>query len=208
MDKNTQEKIFEPFFTTNSEQGGTGLGLFVVHNIITSHQGVILCNSIPDKSTEFKIILPLIEKKEESISKSSEILKLQQSDKKYKILVIDDNLRILRLIEKGLTSVNMVVCAKNSPKEGLEEIKKQDFDLILTDYSMRDLNGLNIAIHAHQKKFHIPIIVITGLLDIDIIEAKQTHLIDDYILKPVTIQTLTEKIYQYLNFSEKKKRKS
>ena len=56
ISKNNIDKIFDPFFTTNRAKGGTGLGLNVIYNIITSRlNGTIVCNSQEGEGTEFII---------------------------------------------------------------------------------------------------------------------------------------------------------
>ena len=60
MDKRVQDRIFEPFFTTRRGRGGTGLGLYVIYNVITQKLGgSIRCNSEPGKGTEFVVNFPV-----------------------------------------------------------------------------------------------------------------------------------------------------
>jgi signal transduction histidine kinase len=58
MDENAIQKIFDPFFTTNSDLGGTGLGLYVTHNLVESLRGRIEVESEPGKGSTFRLILP------------------------------------------------------------------------------------------------------------------------------------------------------
>jgi signal transduction histidine kinase len=62
MDERTIERIFEPFFTTKGVGDGTGLGLSVVHGIITRHGGTITVRSKPGEGSEFTLTLPAITK--------------------------------------------------------------------------------------------------------------------------------------------------
>ena len=60
VSKNNLSKIFDPFFTTNREKGGTGLGLNIIYNIVTSTlKGTMECSSIENEGIKFTIILPL-----------------------------------------------------------------------------------------------------------------------------------------------------
>jgi signal transduction histidine kinase len=56
MDADTKDQIFTPFFTTKAAEEGTGLGLYIVRNIIKNHDASIRCESEPDKGTSFTIL--------------------------------------------------------------------------------------------------------------------------------------------------------
>jgi CheY-like chemotaxis protein len=202
MDKETIARIFDPFFTTKSAKGGTGLGLFVVQNIIASHRGAILCNSTPGKYTEFRIILPLAEK---SLEQSEKAITRQMpvTGHPIRILIADDNPRILKLLEKGLSVSGNTVAAFDSPLSAFEQLKQNQFDILVTDSSMKDLTGIGLSTKARQLYPSMPIIIITGLLDRTIIEAKQSHIIDNYLVKPITIQALEMEIYRLVFSPEK-----
>ena len=61
MDRATLDRVFEPFFTTKGVGSGTGLGLSVVHGIITSHSGTITVRSKPGEGSEFILSLPALD---------------------------------------------------------------------------------------------------------------------------------------------------
>ena len=198
MDEQTAAHIFEPFFTTKASSGGTGLGLFVVQNIIASHRGSITCESIPGKMTEFRIILPLAERSIETDPLKT-LKKIPHSDMPVSILLVDDNIRVLKLLEKGLSVGKNTIQPSDSGLEALNLLKAKHFDILVTDYSMKDISGIGLAIKVRQLYPSMPIIIITGLLDRSIIEAKQTHIIDNYLVKPITVQTLAAEIYRLVS---------
>ena len=71
MDEQVQERIFDPFFTTKSAGHGTGLGLWVVHGILKSHEAGILVHSTPGTGTEFKVFFPAARPKPSTLSAAS-----------------------------------------------------------------------------------------------------------------------------------------
>nr|MCR5288872.1 response regulator [Treponema sp.] len=200
MSPEVMSQIFTPFFSTKTNNGGTGLGLFVVQNIIVSHSGVIYCDSIPHKYTQFHIILPSAlpptDKDEDE--------PLHERDSAYEsrhvhVLLVDDNPRILKVLEKGLVQNGNTVRTVEDSTQVKSLMLQEHFDILITDDSMKELSGVDLAGIIRRTLPDVPIIVLTGLLNTSIIEAKQNHIIDDYLVKPVTIHTLLTKIYELLS---------
>lgn len=196
MDEATEARIFDPFFTTKGEKGGTGLGLSVVQNLLSSHQGYIFETSKVSKGSAFYLVLPLasvkIEAKEESRTS------LENKRLEAKVLLVDDNKRVLKMVEKGLKFNNLEVSSFTNPEDALETLKSEKFDLIITDDFMNEMNGLSFAMQAKQLYPNIPIIIVTGMLRSQVIEAKQNHIISEYLFKPIEIKTLINTINSLL----------
>ncbi len=195
MSPQVMDKIFDPFFTTKSK--GTGLGLFVVQNIITAHRGVILCDSSEGKSTEFKILLPAALSNAGSPQGAgpAESAVTEQYCSGLNVLIVDDNRRVLKVLQKGLEQYQNNVTSLDSSTEALKLLESQKFSILITDNSMKDLTGIDLAIKARQLNPDMPIIIITGFLTRAVIEAKQTHIIDDYYVKPLIMQQLISAVY-------------
>ncbi len=118
MDEETKKKIFEPFYTNKEEHGGTGLGLTMVYNIITQHNGFIDFYSEVDRGTTFNLYFPLMEKKGVKV-KSDEynVIKGEGS-----ILVVDDE-KIMREVAKSiLEECNYKVFEARNGGRGLKKI--------------------------------------------------------------------------------------
>lgn len=157
------KNVFDPFFTTKTVGSGTGLGLFIVHQIITNHKGSIDVTSIEGHGTEFTLNFPLptslVPKVEEP--DLSPILK-KFSNQKRSLLVIDDEIFILNLFEELLSEI-FDVQIENDPSKVYDIVKEKRFDLIICDAKMPKLNGTKILKGLRKDlKIDTPIIIMTG----------------------------------------------
>lgn len=192
MDEETMSRIFDPFFTTKATTGGTGLGLSIVQNIVDSHNGAITVSSRKGEGTAFTIILPIIQ--EEPQKSGSERKRNSGIAEDMKILLVDDNPKVLKLLEKGLKMAGFEVDCRINPLEAAEELKLNSYNLLVSDDHMKEISGLELAKKAKQTSPEIKIIILTGMLRREIIEARQVGLIDDYMIKPTSISSLIEKM--------------
>ncbi|MBN1626614.1 MAG: transporter substrate-binding domain-containing protein [Deltaproteobacteria bacterium] len=145
MDSDTMDKIFEPFFTTKDTGKGTGLGLATVYGIVKQNNGFINVYSEPGQGTTFRIYLPghegdITEVRPEHIEKSVE-------GRGETVLVVEDEISILSLIEKILTSYNYRVLTARTPSEALQKAESQagKIDLLITDVVLSEMNGRELA---------------------------------------------------------------
>ena len=137
------QRIFEPFYTTKGSKS-SGLGLSSSYGIITKHQGDILVKSALNKGTTFTIILPLATsidlKKGKRLSKDKAIAK-----GRIKFLIIDDEISILKMMEMWFENSEVEIYTANTAEKGLQTILGQWFDVILCDYGIDDMNGLEVG---------------------------------------------------------------
>ncbi|MEM8572786.1 MAG: ATP-binding protein, partial [Pseudomonadota bacterium] len=133
-----QSRIFEPFFTTKEVGEGTGVGLAFSHRIIQSHDGVLELVSAAGKGTSFFVRLSAAANAEERV---------QASDRKtsvvgvQSVLVVDDEEGVARLLEDVLMEDGFIVSMTTSPREALELASTREFDVILSDFKMPDMDG-------------------------------------------------------------------
>lgn len=202
MDEITLSNIFDPFFTTKSEAGGTGLGLFIVQNIVAVHRGFVLVESQCGVGTTFRLILPTIAAKTEKKEQPKHLETVKDfKPANISILVVDDNSKVLKVLEKGLKKEGFIVKALGTPLEALEELEHRNYNIIITDDFMKDMSGLSLAQKVKQTNQELPIIVLTGLLRKEIVEAKQSHMISEYLVKPIAICSMVEVINDILGKS-------
>jgi signal transduction histidine kinase len=145
MDPTTLEKIFEPFFSTKTIGRGTGLGLATVYGIVKQNQGFINVYSEPERGTTFKIYFPrVIGKSVEILSEGATDIALGNSET---VLLVEDEIAILRMVERLLKQLGYQVLAVQSPLEAIAMAKRhpEKIDVLLTDVVMPELNGKDLA---------------------------------------------------------------
>jgi PAS domain S-box-containing protein len=191
------ERIFEPFYTTKNVDEGTGLGLSVVHGIIQSLKGDISVESIPYTSTEFKILLPVLENAEASAAPPGFVNPAQSSGH---ILCVDDEEPVLEVLRIMLEDLGYDVSPFTDSQTALQAFRNNpdSFDLILTDHTMPKLTGLELAEQCLALRENTPVILQTGYsesVNPMILDQKR---ISGYIMKPANKNELSEKISYHL----------
>lgn len=197
MDDETLERIFEPFFTTKPVSKGTGLGLSVVHGIIQSHGGEILVNSIPGKGSVFRVYLP-----ENKSLDRPEVEKLPDfSYGKEKVMIVDDEKAILGMMQKMLTGFDYRVEIYHDGNDALKAFKTDpdSYDLVITDFSMPNITGLNLAEQIHNLSKKVPVMIMTGYGDDFDKESQKKYGIKYIFRKPLTMQVLVTEIRKVLD---------
>ena len=162
MDDETQAKIFDPFFTTREVGQGTGLGLSTVFGIVQDHEGGIKVSSEADKGTTFEVFLPLAEGPVETLPESR--ANVEDYAGTENILFVDDEKSIRNSVRSCLEGVGYNVTAVADGQEALDIFAKDfdRFDLVLTDLTMPDMTGEQLANALLKLRPDIPIILCTG----------------------------------------------
>lgn len=160
MSKDVLERIFEPYFTTKKVGEGTGMGLAVVHGIIKGYDGDIQVYSEPGNGTTFNVYLPRIYKDVKTDGRTP--VKIEKGDER--ILLVDDEDQIARMLEQMLASLGYRVRAVSDPIEALEifENTPQAFDLVITDMTMPKITGDLLARELMKIRPEIPVILCPG----------------------------------------------
>jgi signal transduction histidine kinase len=176
-EKNLQ-KIFDPYFSTKVKETGSGLGLYVTYGIIKAHNGHVEVSSMIGKGTTFDVYLPAFE--------PAVAEKLIPAEKI--ILLIDDEVMLRDLLAEMLESNGYNVIKVGSGSEALriltEEIKA---DLVIVDFNMPDMNGLETVQKIRGLNFKMPIILSSG----------STGLEDQLNLKEAGITATLTKPYEF-----------
>ena len=162
IEKDLIQHIFEPFFTTKEVGKGTGLGLSVVHGIVKSHNGFILCDSKLNEGTTFTIILPTTTSQIMPQKIAEEHLKIPRG--KEKLLVVDDESGILETVKETLSSYGYKVLTAESAEQALEvySSQKNKIKLVLLDLNMPGRGGKKCLSDLLTINDHAKVIMTSG----------------------------------------------
>ena len=201
--------VFEPFKQTHGQNasiyGGTGLGLSIVKRLVEMMNGSISLESQVGKGTKFTISLPNIELANNSISQKNDALFINRNTKfkKSKVLLVEDIESNRKVIEGYLQDSNLQIFEAYNGRIALEMLNEQNFDLILMDIQMPELDGASASIQIKQNEKHkeIPIIVITAYASKNDAIEFQTFA-EGYLSKPMTKTTLIKEIAKFIPLEE------
>ena len=199
MDKDILEKIFEPFFTTKEQTKGTGLGLSMVYGIIKQHNGYVYVYSEKGKGTTFKLYFPAVD--EEAVTQSETKAENLSKHGTERILVVEDEEMVRNMLSEILEKHNYHVISAENTTDALSIAKKEknNIDLLLTDVVMPKMNGKELF---HEIKTIIPNISVLYMSGYTYNVIAQHGILDygtNFLQKPFTISSLTEKVREVLD---------
>lgn len=185
-------RVFDPFFTTKPKGEGTGMGLAVVHGIVSSLRGAIHVESKVKEGARFDVFLPTIEDPEMLVPAPADALPVG----KERILYVDDEVFQTDMLKQmlGLLGYQVTVCNQSPAALDLFRQDPCAFDLVITDMIMPELTGDRLAVEMLKLRPDLPIILATGY-SARITEAKAKALgIRAYALKPLVMEKLAKMI--------------
>ena len=198
MNRITMEKIFEPYFTTKPKGKGTGLGLSVIHGIMKSCGGEITVYSEPDQGTSFHLYFPVIEGK--YLVSERDVAK-QIPTGHEKILLVDDEEIIVKMERIMLEKLGYQITSFTDSQEALQAFRTtpDSFDLLITDLTMPQLTGIQLASEVNAIRADLPIILLSGFSETMNAEKAKSLGIREYIMKPVIKKELAQVIRKVLD---------
>ena len=203
ISKDKQKDIFEEFSQEHSQiekkYGGTGLGLAISKRITHLLNGEISLESEPNNGSEFTLIIPVTKlKKEVEIENETPIDQAYLNGKN--ILAVDDESSQLALSRELIKSIGMNCDSAKDGKQALEKLKKNQYDLVLTDIQMPIMDGFELlkAIKSHSVLQHIPVIAASGRTTLNASDYLEAGFSGN-LLKPYRPQELLQKIGEVLH---------
>ncbi len=184
------DRIFDPYFTTKEVGAGTGMGLAITHGLSKKAGGFITCKSILGEGTIFDVYIP-IHSDTELLEHDSKTVN-QVEDGNERILFIDDEAMLAELGKTMLGRLGYQVTAVTSSLEAIEIFRNQpdNFDLVITDHTMPEMTGTDMARLLLQMKPDLPVILLTGFSNTISEERAKLYGIRGFALKPVAIKDL------------------
>jgi CheY-like chemotaxis protein len=185
MDAATIARIFEPFFTTKPVGEGTGLGLSVAHGIMRAHDGAIVVRSEPGKGSTFDLYLPAAQGLPERDKAKAPAGEKTLASGEH-IVYIDDDEALVFLVKRLLTRQGYRVSGYCNQRLALDALRSttERFDLVVTDYSMPGMSGLDVARVVRSLHPDLPIAMASGYVTDELkVQAAEIG-IREVILKP------------------------
>lgn len=196
MSATTVERIFDPFFTTKPQGEGTGLGLSVVHGLMSNHKGAIAVRSQIGEGTTIELYFPAVAA---AVPASTAAPALPSKGSGQRILFVDDEEPLGKLGKRLLERLGYKVDVETRPTAALENFRARPeaYELVITDLTMPEMLGTALAQQLLSIRPDLPIIMATGYSDLtqDNIQALG---IRELLSKPVSVDTLSQAIQRCL----------
>ncbi|MEW6673385.1 MAG: ATP-binding protein [Thermodesulfobacteriota bacterium] len=198
MDRETLEKCFEPFFTTKPVDKGTGLGLSTAYGTVKKHGGKITAHSRPGRGATFTLYLPL---STYAVETKTENLDAAKSTANKKILIVDDEIEIGRLIKELLITLGYRVEYVDSGKEAVDKYKSWRPDAVLLDRNMPGMDGMTCAEAIANYDAQAKILILSGYNEDgpDGLPAPRNRSVRGYLTKPVRMNELHNRLLYLLH---------
>ncbi len=163
MPQSIQNAVFDPFFTTKNVGKGTGMGLSIVHGIMHTHQGHILLETEEGKGSCFRLLFPLA-KARINTNIIDEKKSNTQLTRTTHALIVDDDAALVSMLCEQLNNDGCHTTSCTNSSEALKLVKTQldQYDIIITDQTMPDVSGVDLARAALKINPDFPVIICTG----------------------------------------------
>ncbi|WP_230550507.1 hybrid sensor histidine kinase/response regulator [Reyranella aquatilis] len=166
MDAETLRKAIEPFFSTKDVGKGTGLGLSMIHGLAQQLKGTLRLYSTPGRGTRAELWLPVAEGAAEVLPQPGADA-ASEARKAARLLFVDDDFLISLSTTSLLEDLGHTVVTASSGAEALEVLRTgEPIDMMITDYAMPGMTGLQLAEEARALRPGLPILLATGYADL------------------------------------------
>jgi len=192
------ERMFEPFFSTKETGRGTGMGLAIVHGIVHEHGGHVLVDS-STAGARFRLLFPAVSGQEVAEDPSPRRAAVAPPQLKGRVLLVDDEKMVARFMRELLEGWGLKVTALTSATEARHAFTRapQDYDLLLTDYTMPRMTGLDLAQELRAIQPALPVILYSGYTDA-IPESQLGRVAVELVQKPIDPDALLAALRKHL----------
>lgn len=202
MSHEVLERIFEPFFTTKGPGRGTGLGLTLVQKIIRRSGGSIKVSSELEHGTTFHIYLPRSKELPATISTDQNQIVRGHREQ---ILVVDDEIPVLDMMQQHLRKMGYRVTTRADSREAIKTFRANsgNFDLVITDHTMPEMQGDELAEEIGSVRPELPVILMTGLNQPPDLSSSRYSRRRVVFQKPVNFARLSHCLREFLDHPDK-----
>jgi PAS domain S-box-containing protein len=191
--EHVRDKVFEPFFTTKTRGAGTGLGLTVVHGIVTKHDGAIEVDSQPDQGASVRVVLPReeVELPQEAWAVPMEGLIHGRGER---VLLVEDEPATRDGLREVLSMLGYQTVAVADAEEALALPQQRRFDLLITDLMLPGISGVGLAQQLLERWPCLVVLLMSGYSE-DVVAGQLPGLASYRLLnKPFSMAKLSQEI--------------
>jgi PAS domain S-box-containing protein len=191
MNAETRSRIFEPFFTTKPKGKGTGLGLAVVHGVVTACSGTIVVDSEPGNGSTFQVWLPRATDTTAYASSTDPVA--QPASRNEHIVYVDDDESITYLMCRTLERKGYRMTCYSDPREAVQMFREQggkEVDVVVTDLTMPTMSGFDLVVALREIRADIPVLMTSGYTREEDQQRAAQLGVGRIILKPDTVEEL------------------
>jgi signal transduction histidine kinase len=184
MTEEVRRRCLEPFFTTKGENVA-GLGLTMVRGVVRRHGGTVAIMSERGQGTRFSFVFPA----ENSLAGEQEV-RVPPARRELSVLVVDDQPVLRDLLGEMLAAEGHRVELACDGRSALERFEAEQFDLVITDRAMPEMNGDQLAAAIKARAPQMPVLMLTGFGDGDGCPEHVSEFVDRILTKPASIADL------------------
>jgi PAS domain S-box-containing protein len=187
-----REHVFEPFFTTKDPERGTGLGLSVVHGIVSAHGGRADLRSTVGEGTTVTVMLPRSRESAREIVGGSQVAEVAPAGQGERILVVEDEAGARAGLAEILDMLGYAVTAVASGEEAAGRPVQEVYDLLLTDLLLPGMTGAEVVGLLRARWPSIKVVVMSGYTEEEALGGLRSLSGVDFLQKPFDVRALSE----------------
>lgn len=197
-----KEQLFDRLVTSRVAGRGSGFGLAMVHSVMHQHGGHVTVESIPGRGSCFKLYFPLVEQGETTVDIDESTVAADESAAEGShVVVVDDEVSVANFMSELLDHAGYRTSVFNDPGAALDYLRStDDVDLVITDQTMPNMSGSELAAAIEAIPSSVPVILCTGYGNVRPEDGSQgSRNIEACLAKPFRLRELLDTLQQVLN---------